>query len=132
VKPIQRVKIVKKRTARFTRFQSDRFKRVDASWRKPKGIDSVCRRRFKGKNILPNIGFGSNKATRYVTPAGFLSFPVHNAEELETLMMQNHTFAAEIAHGVSTQKRMAIIKRAAQLKIRVLNDKAKLRVEEQQ
>lgn len=56
-----KIPIVKKRTKRFARHQSDRFKRVDESWRKPKGIDSCVRRRFKSKPPMPKIGYGSNK-----------------------------------------------------------------------
>ena len=49
------VPIVKKRTARFNRHQSDRFKCVDPSWRKPKGIDNRVRRRFKGQAAMPKV-----------------------------------------------------------------------------
>lgn len=49
------VKIVKKRTAHFNRHQSDRFMRVDPSWRKPKGIDNRVRRRFKGQAAMPKV-----------------------------------------------------------------------------
>ncbi|KAI1026623.1 hypothetical protein LB505_000722 [Fusarium chuoi] len=49
------VKIVKKRTKRFERHQSDRFKCVDPSWRKPKGIDSRVRRRFRGTIAMPSV-----------------------------------------------------------------------------
>lgn len=49
------VPIVKKRTARFNRHQSDRFKCVDPSWRKPKGIDNRVRRRFKGNIAMPKV-----------------------------------------------------------------------------
>jgi len=49
------VPIVKKHTARFNRHQSDRFKCVDPSWRKPKGIDNRVRRRFKGQAAMPKV-----------------------------------------------------------------------------
>lgn len=49
------VPIVKKRTATFKRHQSDRFKCVDPSWRKPKGIDNAVRRRFKGQAPMPKV-----------------------------------------------------------------------------
>jgi large subunit ribosomal protein L32e len=49
------VPIVKKRTAHFNRHQSDRFKCVDPSWRKPKGIDNRVRRRFKGQAAMPKV-----------------------------------------------------------------------------
>lgn len=49
------VPIVKKRTATFKRHQSDRFKCVGESWRKPKGIDNAVRRRFKGQAVMPKV-----------------------------------------------------------------------------
>lgn len=81
------IPIVKKRTNRFKRHQSDRFKRVSTSWRKPTGIDSCIRRRFKGTPAMPKIGYGSNKKTRHVMPNGFRRFVVANPKDVELLLM---------------------------------------------
>merc|ERR1712189_102402 len=115
IRYLKMVKIVKKRTKRFIRHQSDRYVKVQASWRKPKGIDNRVRRRFKGQYLMPSIGYGSNKKTRHICPDGYKKFLVHNVRELE--VMQNKTFAAEIAHDVSSKKRKTIVERAQQLSI---------------
>jgi len=130
VNPVSKVKIVKKRIKPFKRHQSDRYKSVKESWRKPKGIDNRVRRRFKGQLPMPKIGYGSNKKTRHLLPNGFKKFLVSNIKELELLLMHNKTYAAEIAHNVSSRNRTAIIARAEQLSIRVTNAKARVATQE--
>jgi large subunit ribosomal protein L32e len=46
------------------------------------------------------------------------------------LMMHNRTYAATVAHSVSTRVRRLIVERAEQLAIRVTNANAKLKAEE--
>eukprot|EP00602_Paraphysomonas_sp_CaronLab_P009492 CAMPEP_0185017124 /NCGR_PEP_ID=MMETSP1103-20130426/82_1 /TAXON_ID=36769 /ORGANISM="Paraphysomonas bandaiensis, Strain Caron Lab Isolate" /LENGTH=136 /DNA_ID=CAMNT_0027546385 /DNA_START=51 /DNA_END=461 /DNA_ORIENTATION=+ len=131
VTPLVKAKIVKKRTKKFERHQHQQFWRIGrSSWRKQKGIDSRVRRRFKGTIPQPSIGYGSDKNTRNILPNGFLKFVVHNAKELEMLMMHNRKYCAEIAHSVSSKSRKTIVERANQLNIKVTNAGAKLRVEE--
>lgn len=65
---------------------------LQENWRRPKGIDSRVRRKFKGVTLMPNIGYGSDKKTRHYLPNGFKKFVVHNAKELEVLMMHNRYF----------------------------------------
>lgn len=130
ITPATRPKIVKKRTKKFIRHQSDRYDKVKRNWRKPKGIDNRVRRKFKGMYLMPNIGYGSAKETRHMLPTGFRKVLVHNVKELEVLMMQNKKFCAEIAHGVSSKNRKVLVERAQQLCIRVTNPNARLRSEE--
>uniref|UniRef100_A0A667ZT59 60S ribosomal protein L32 n=1 Tax=Myripristis murdjan TaxID=586833 RepID=A0A667ZT59_9TELE len=148
LRPLTKPKIVKKRTKKFIRHQSDRYVKIAVSlpgmldanpdeiiiskknWRKPRGIDNRVRRRFKGQMLMPNIGYGSNKKTKYMLPTGFKKFLVHNIKELEVLMMSNKTHCAEIAHNVSSKNRKLIVERAAQLAIKITNPNARLRSEE--
>ena len=76
------------------------------------------------------IGYGSNAKTRHVLPSGFLKFVVSNVKDLEMLLMQNRKYAAEVAHNVSAKSRVAIIERAKQLNIKLLNAKAKVTAEQ--
>uniref|UniRef100_A0A8B9YGY8 60S ribosomal protein L32 n=1 Tax=Bos mutus grunniens TaxID=30521 RepID=A0A8B9YGY8_BOSMU len=144
LRPLVKPKIVKKRTKKFIRHQSDRYVKIKAelvftdtnnvffqrNWRKPRGIDNRVRRRFKGQILMPNIGYGSNKKTKHMLPSGFRKFLVHNVKELEVLLMCNKSYCAEIAHNVSSKNRKAIVERAAQLAIRITNPNARLRSEE--
>jgi large subunit ribosomal protein L32e len=128
--PSNKKKIVKKTTRTFLRHQTDKFKKMGQTWRRPHGIDSRVRRRFKGARPMVKIGYGSNNKTKHLMPNHFLKFVVHNAKDLDVLLMQNKKYAAQIAHAVSSKKRKEIIDRASQLDIKVINANAKVRSEE--
>uniref|UniRef100_A0A0G4HSB3 60S ribosomal protein L32 n=1 Tax=Chromera velia CCMP2878 TaxID=1169474 RepID=A0A0G4HSB3_9ALVE len=123
-------KIVKKKTNKFNRHHSDRYKRVKKSWRKPRGIDSGARRRFKGMTLMPNIGYGSNKKTRYMLQNGLYQFVIKNTQDLDMLLMQNDKYCATIAAAVSAKKRKEIVAKAEQLNIKITNKDARLTAEE--
>jgi large subunit ribosomal protein L32e len=129
--PLNKKTIVKKRSKKFARHQSDLFMRIqNSSWRKPKGIDGRVRRRFKGALPMPTIGYGSDKQTRNIHPHGFKTVVVANVQELEMLMMHNRTYAATVAASVSSRVRREIVERAEQLAVRVTNANARVRTEE--
>ncbi|SCU97624.1 LADA_0H07250g1_1 [Lachancea dasiensis] len=119
-------KIVKKHTKKFKRHHSDRYHRVAENWRKQKGIDSVVRRRFRGNIAEPTIGYGSNKKTKFMSPSGHKTFLVCNAKDLDLLTMHTRTYAAEIAHNVSSKNRAALLAKAKALGVKVTNPNGRL------
>ncbi|KAA8901773.1 ribosomal protein L32e [Sphaerosporella brunnea] len=123
------IPIVKKRTKKFNRHQSDLYKCVASAWRKPKGIDNRVRRRFKGQAAMPSIGYGSNKKTRHMAPSGFKAFLVQNPADVDLLLMHNRTYAAEIGHAVSSRKRVEILAKAKKLGVKVTNPKGRVTTE---
>ncbi|KAG4304737.1 hypothetical protein PORY_001790 [Pneumocystis oryctolagi] len=123
-------KIIKKRTKRFVRHQSDRYKCISPSWRKPKGIDNRVRRKFKGQIAMPKIGYGSNKKTRHMRPNGYYTFLIQNISDVDVLLMHNKTYIGEIASSLSSKKRILIVERAKQLGVRLTNGAARVRARE--
>jgi large subunit ribosomal protein L32e len=131
VKAIAHKRIIKKRIKKFVRCESEDFpNKLKASWRRPRGIDNATRRRFRGTRPMAKIGYGSDKATRHLLPSGFKKFLIRNEKELEILLMNNATHAGEIASSVSARKKANIVKRAAELGVRITNPKGKVRVVE--
>jgi large subunit ribosomal protein L32e len=126
----KKLEIVKKRTKPFKRHQSDRYKTVKESWRKPKGIDNRVRRRFKGQLPMPKIGYGSCRATKHMLPSGHYKIVINNLKDLEMMTMFSRSHCAEVAHGVSARKRIDLAKRAKELSIKLTNGSARLTVAE--
>jgi large subunit ribosomal protein L32e len=85
------------------------------------------RRRFKGNRPMVNIGYGSDKRTKYLRPDHFKTFLVQNVKDLDLLLMHNRTYAAEIGRSVSYRTRKDIVQRAAQLDIKVTNGTARMK-----
>jgi large subunit ribosomal protein L32e len=129
--PLTRRKIIKKRLTKFTRFESDCYPhKLRESWRKPRGIDNRVRRRYRGNKPMPIIGYGSNRKTRNTLPNGFKKFLITSPKDLELLLTNNRVFCGELASNLSSRTRAQIVKRAAELNVRLTNGKAKLRAEE--
>jgi len=131
VRALRHKKIVHKKTNRFTRFEYEDYAgKLSPSWRRPRGIDSRVRRRFRGSKLMPKVGYRTDKATRFMRKSGFKTFLITNLQDLELLLMNNRSFCGEIASNLSARKRAEIVRRAAELNVRLTNAKGKLRVEE--
>ena len=131
VRPLQRVKKVIKRRQRFTKFQFDRYPgKLKSSYRKPRGIDCVMRRQFRGNKPMVKVGYGNNKKYRDILPNGFKKLLIRNEQDIELLLMNNRTYCGELAANLSAPKRKKIAERAAQLNVRLTNYKGKMVTEE--
>ena len=116
----QRKKISEHRP-KFRRQESWRYKRLAASWRKPKGIDNKMRLQVSGVPSLVKIGYRGPKASRGLHPSGYVDNLIHNINEL--LKLNKDKDAARIAHTVGNKKRLEIILKAESIGIKILNGK---------
>jgi len=123
----------KKRVKRFLRHQSDRFIRIrDSTWRKPRGLDSRVRRRFRGTIRQPRVGLRTPEPFRHLLSNKFFPFAVKNVKDVELLLMNNRKFAAVLDHSLGVRKRKQIVERAQQLNVKVVNGHARIKTEEKE
>jgi len=112
-------KRIKGRKPQFLRQNWFRFPSLGMKWRAPIGKRNKLRKHIKGKGFLPKAGYGSPASVKGFHPSGLIETRVFNADELQKINAA--TGCARIASGVGKKKRMEIIKKAAETKIRVLN-----------
>ena len=121
-------KRVKSRKPDFKRQESWRYKRIDKSWRKPRGLDSKMRKRVKGWPKSVKIGYRGPKEARGLHPSGYAEILVRNLDDVSEV--DPKTQAIRIAHTVGARKRVEISTRAEELGIHVVNPKRILEEEE--
>ena len=59
--------------------------------------------------------------------SGFRKLLIRNEKDIELLLMNNRTYCAEIAQGISAKNRKVIVQRAKELNVRLTNGQAKLK-----
>ncbi len=104
---------------KFKRHMHEAYKRIGTSWRKPRGIHSKIRIKQKGRIRMPNVGYGAPKELKFLHPSGYREVLTHNVKELQSI--DKVKVAVKIAHTVGKKKRIEILKKAEEMKIKVLN-----------
>mmetsp|Transcript_2248 Transcript_2248/g.4521 ORF Transcript_2248/g.4521 Transcript_2248/m.4521 type:complete len:126 (-) Transcript_2248:25-402(-) len=118
---MKNLSIIKKKIKKFKRHHSDRYKRLKTNWRKPKGIDNCVRRRFKGRTLMPNIGYGSDKKTRNLLSNGLLKVKIYNLRELKSMAMLNRKISVEVSKNIGSLKKKKIMDLALIMDIKITN-----------
>jgi large subunit ribosomal protein L32e len=113
----------KKKKPAFIIPNSKSIMRVPSRWRKPRGIDNKKRIRVAAHGKSPRIGYKNSSIVRFTHPCGNFEVIVHNPAQLEELK----DVVVRIGGAVGNRKRIAIIKRANELKLRILNPGVKQR-----
>ena len=104
----------------FIRPESWRYKRLQTTWRKPKGVDNHQRKqKSRGRPGIVKIGYGGPKIAKGLHPSGFTDNLVYNIGDLEKLNPK--TDGVRIGHAVGTKKRKEIMTKALGKKLKVFN-----------
>jgi large subunit ribosomal protein L32e len=110
---------VKQRTPTFLREEWFRYKRIPQNWRRPDGLHSKMRVNLKYRPSRVRVGFRGPKETRGLHPSGFEEIMVYTVNDLDSINPE--TQAARIGGTVGSKKRQAIIEKAKERDIRLLN-----------
>lgn len=114
----KRKEVSEKRPA-FVRQESWRYVRIHPEWRKPKGVDSKMRRQDKGWPPLVRVGYRGPVKARGLHPSGHYEVLVHRVSDLDSVVPGRDV--ARIGGTVGAKKREAILERATELGVRVVN-----------
>ncbi len=114
-------KRIKSKKPDFKRQESWRYKRVEKSWRKPRGLDSKMRKEVKGWPRSVKVGYRSPKKLRGLHPSGYVEVLIRTVDDVNEV--DPKTQAIRIAHTVGAKKRVEISARATERGIHILNPK---------
>ena len=104
---------------RFARQEASRYKKLKkTSWRRADGMHSKMRRRLGGKGASPAVGYGSPARYKGLHPCGLKEVGIHNPSELDKI---EDGQAVRISSRVGKRKRIELLKKIKELKLKVLN-----------
>ncbi len=112
---------MKKRKPTFERQYANVMRQFKGSWNRPRGMHSKMRRGMRGKKLLPTVGFRSPIAVRGLTRDGFVPVIVNNFNDLTKFDVKKQI--AVLAAGLGMRKRIEILKKAVEMKIKLFNIK---------
>lgn len=112
-------KELKERKPEFIRQDTHKRKKLSLKWRKPKGIHSKIRHHFKGRAKMPSPGYKSPAKTKGLHSSGLRIVRVFSVSEISEIKNENE--GAVIAKSVGTRARLGILKKAKELRVKILN-----------
>jgi large subunit ribosomal protein L32e len=112
-------KAQKNKKPAFNRYCHHKFKRLNKSWRRPRGLQSKQRAGFWSKGAIATVGYGSPVLVKGLHPSGFDEVLINTVDDL--VLVDPEFEAVRIAGSVGAKKRAAIVAKAAEFNIKVLN-----------
>ncbi len=112
-------KEIKERKPDFIRQDNPKRMKVNDKWRKPKGLHSKIRHKFKGRRKMPSRGYKSPAEVKGLHSSGLEIINVHSMGELKKINMNKEGIIVAKATGM--KKRLEIFKKAKELNISILN-----------
>ena len=117
---LQAREAVSSRRPKFIRPESWRYKRLETTWRKPKGIDNHQRKqKSRGRPGLVKVGYGTPSIAKGLHPSGYTDNLVYNISDLEKLDPKQD--GVRFGHSVGTKKRNDLMKVVLEKKFKVFN-----------
>ena len=110
---------IKRKKPEFIAQGGKTLKRVGDKWRRPHGKHSKLKTHNTAKGFAPRHGYGSPKSVKGLHPTGFEEKIVYNIKDLTSINPQRQ--ACRISSSVGTKKRLVMMKKAEEMKIKVLN-----------
>jgi Ribosomal protein L32E len=112
-------KVQKAKKPTFRKQCHHKFKRLTTAWRRPRGLQSKQRAGILGKGAMATVGYGSPVLTKGLHPSGYDEVLVYNVDDL--VLVDPEFEAVRIGRQVGGKKRAAIVEKAAEFNIKVLN-----------
>jgi len=112
-------KVQKAKKPSFHKQCHHKFKRLTKAWRRPRGLQSKQRAGILGKGAMATVGYGSPVLTKGLHPSGYDEVLVYNVDDL--VLVDPEFEAVRIGGQVGGKKRAAIVEKAAEFNIKVLN-----------
>lgn len=112
---------IKEKKPYFIRQDYQRRKRLGRKlkWRKPKGIHSKIRHKFKGRRKMPSPGYKSPKKVIGLHSSGSKIVNISSLEDIEKISKEIEGMV--ISKKVGIKKKLEILRKAKEYSIKVLN-----------
>ena len=109
---------IKNRKPIFIRQDNPKRMKLNYKWRKPKGIHSKIRHKFKGRRKMPSPGYKSPRKVKDLHSSGVEMVRVSSVLDLDKVKKGQGII---VSKSTGARKRLDILKKANELKISVLN-----------
>ena len=116
---LQMRKELKERKPVFIRQDNPKRRKLNYKWRKPKGIHSKIRHKFKGRRKMPSPGYKSPRKVKGLHASGLKIIRIFSASNIQLINRGNEGIV--ISKTVGMKARLEVLKKAKELKIEVLN-----------